>query len=192
MSCFMRVTPCVVRQKHRPKAQGAIVCRAFSNTLLNGNQEEFIPLRLTGSIQQNWHDDRAHLRALWRFGLVGWLLIKINYRPIPHESISYSNCYEHTFGIVGLCPPRAPFSVAFTMPPTPRLSGLPLEVDMPLCPERLIAPHCPSSCASACSAWGSQKVMSMAWYRSMAALERRGLAHHGWSGCRADPGRRRG
>jgi hypothetical protein len=64
MSCFMRVTPCVVRQKHRPNAQGAIVCHPFSNALLNGNQEEFIPLRLTGSIQQTWHNDRAHLRAL--------------------------------------------------------------------------------------------------------------------------------
>src|ERR1051325_9596510 len=28
--------------------------------------------------------------------------------------------------------------------------------------------HCPSACASAASAWGSQKVMSIARYRSMA------------------------
>ena len=43
-------------------------CRAFSYAHLNGNYEEFIPLHLTGIIQQHWHDDRAHLRALLRFG----------------------------------------------------------------------------------------------------------------------------
>jgi hypothetical protein len=43
-------------------------CRAFSYAHLNGNYEEFIPLHLTGIIQQDWHDDRAHLRALFRFG----------------------------------------------------------------------------------------------------------------------------
>jgi hypothetical protein len=42
-------------------------CRAFSYAHLNGNYEEFIPLHLTGIIQQDWHDDRAHLRALLRF-----------------------------------------------------------------------------------------------------------------------------
>src|SRR5215472_5021533 len=30
--------------------------------------EEFIPLHLTSIVQQDWHDDRAHLRALLRFG----------------------------------------------------------------------------------------------------------------------------
>ena len=39
-------------------------CRAFSYAHLNGNYEEFIPLHLTGIVQQDWHDDRAHLRAL--------------------------------------------------------------------------------------------------------------------------------
>ena len=43
-------------------------CRAFSYAHLNGNYEEFIPLHLTGIIQQDWHDDRGHLRALLRFG----------------------------------------------------------------------------------------------------------------------------
>jgi hypothetical protein len=43
-------------------------CRAFSYAHLNGNYEEFIPLHLTGIVQQDWHDDRAHLRALLRFG----------------------------------------------------------------------------------------------------------------------------
>ena len=42
-------------------------CRAFSYAHLNGNYEEFIPLHLTGIVQQDWHDDRAHLRALLRF-----------------------------------------------------------------------------------------------------------------------------
>ena len=43
-------------------------CRAFSYAHLNGNYEEFIPLHLTGIVQQDWHDDRGHLRALLRFG----------------------------------------------------------------------------------------------------------------------------
>jgi hypothetical protein len=43
-------------------------CRAFSYAHLNGNYEEFIPLHLTGIIQQDWHADRTHLRALLRFG----------------------------------------------------------------------------------------------------------------------------
>jgi hypothetical protein len=43
-------------------------CRAFSYVHLLGNYEEFIPLHLTGQMQQDWHDDRAHLRALLRFG----------------------------------------------------------------------------------------------------------------------------
>jgi hypothetical protein len=43
-------------------------CRAFSYAHLTGSYEEFIPLHLTGIIQQDWHDDRAHLRALLRFG----------------------------------------------------------------------------------------------------------------------------
>ena len=43
-------------------------CRAFSYAHLNGNYEEFIPLHLTGIVQQDWHDDRGHLRALFRFG----------------------------------------------------------------------------------------------------------------------------
>src|SRR5262249_31346406 len=34
----------------------------------------------------------------------------------------------------------------------------------------VIVPHCPSTCASAASAWGSQNVMSMARYRSMAVV----------------------
>jgi hypothetical protein len=42
-------------------------CRAFSYAHLSGNFEEFIPLHLTGIVQQDWHDDRAHLRALLRF-----------------------------------------------------------------------------------------------------------------------------
>jgi hypothetical protein len=42
--------------------------RAFSYVHIFGNFEEFIPLHLTGLAQQDWHDDRAHLRALLRFG----------------------------------------------------------------------------------------------------------------------------
>jgi hypothetical protein len=42
--------------------------RAFSYVHLFGNYEEFIPLQLNEIVEQNWHDDRAHLRALFRFG----------------------------------------------------------------------------------------------------------------------------
>jgi hypothetical protein len=42
--------------------------RAFSYVHLFGNYEEFIPLHLMEIAQQDWHDDRAHLRALLRFG----------------------------------------------------------------------------------------------------------------------------
>jgi hypothetical protein len=42
--------------------------RAFSYVHLFGNYEEFIPIHLTALAQQDWHADRAHLRALVRFG----------------------------------------------------------------------------------------------------------------------------
>src|SRR5215471_12116586 len=42
--------------------------RAFSYVHLFGNYEEFIPIHLTSLAQQDWHDDRAYLRALLRFG----------------------------------------------------------------------------------------------------------------------------
>jgi hypothetical protein len=42
--------------------------RAFSYVHLFGNYEEFIPMHLTELAQQDWHGDRAHLRALLRFG----------------------------------------------------------------------------------------------------------------------------
>lgn len=43
-------------------------CRAFSYVHLFGNLEEFIPRHLAGFVQKDWHDERAHLRALFRFG----------------------------------------------------------------------------------------------------------------------------
>jgi hypothetical protein len=42
--------------------------RAFSYVHLFGNYEEFIPIHLMALAQQDWHADRAHLRALVRFG----------------------------------------------------------------------------------------------------------------------------
>jgi len=42
--------------------------RAFSYVHLFGNFEEFIPLHLVEVAERDWHDDRAHLRALFRFG----------------------------------------------------------------------------------------------------------------------------
>jgi hypothetical protein len=43
-------------------------CRAFSYVHLLGNFEEFVPRHLSGIVERNWHGDRAHLRALLRFG----------------------------------------------------------------------------------------------------------------------------
>jgi|SRR5215470_1745436 len=43
-------------------------CRAFSYAHLLGNFEEFVPLHLTRTVEHDWHADRAHLRALFRFG----------------------------------------------------------------------------------------------------------------------------
>jgi hypothetical protein len=42
-------------------------CRAFSYAHLLGNFEEFAPPHLGGIVEQDWHDDRARLRALLRF-----------------------------------------------------------------------------------------------------------------------------
>jgi hypothetical protein len=43
-------------------------CRAFSYVHLLRNFEEFAPPHLAGSAADGWHDDRARLRALFRFG----------------------------------------------------------------------------------------------------------------------------
>jgi hypothetical protein len=43
-------------------------CRAFSYVHLLGNFEEFIPLHLSDGVPGAWQRDRAHLRALLRFG----------------------------------------------------------------------------------------------------------------------------
>jgi len=40
--------------------------RAFGYVHLFGNYEEFIPMHLAEFAQQDWHADRAHLRALRR------------------------------------------------------------------------------------------------------------------------------
>jgi len=42
--------------------------RAFSYVHLFGNYEEFIPIHLMGLAGQDWHNERAQLRALLRFG----------------------------------------------------------------------------------------------------------------------------
>jgi hypothetical protein len=42
--------------------------RAFSYAHLFGSYEEFIPLHLAAVAGQDWHDERARLRALLRFG----------------------------------------------------------------------------------------------------------------------------
>ena len=67
------VPPSWVRTQHlaflNERAQQTLNhVRAFSYVHLFGNYEEFIPIHLTGLAQQDWHADRAHLRALLRFG----------------------------------------------------------------------------------------------------------------------------
>ena len=42
--------------------------RAFSYAHLLGNYEEFIPLQMAEVAARDWHDDRARLRGLFRFG----------------------------------------------------------------------------------------------------------------------------
>jgi len=42
--------------------------RAFSYAHLFGNFEEFVPLHLVEIAERDWYGDRAHLRALFRFG----------------------------------------------------------------------------------------------------------------------------
>jgi len=42
--------------------------RAFSYVHLLGNYEEFIPVQMAEVASQDWHDDRARLRQLLRFG----------------------------------------------------------------------------------------------------------------------------
>jgi hypothetical protein len=42
--------------------------RAFSYAHLLGNYEEFIPLQMAEVAGRDWHDDRARLRGLFRFG----------------------------------------------------------------------------------------------------------------------------
>ena len=62
-----------VRTQHLPFLNGQEQrtlshIRAFSYVHMFGNFEEFIPLHLNAIAQRDWHDDRAHLRALLRFG----------------------------------------------------------------------------------------------------------------------------
>ena len=42
--------------------------RAFSYAHLLGNYEEFIPVQMSEVAEQDWHDDRSRMRALFRFG----------------------------------------------------------------------------------------------------------------------------
>jgi hypothetical protein len=64
---------------------------------------------------------------------------------------------------------RIPYPGAYTIPSTILFAGLLGGEDKYLCQGSRIIPHCPSTYASAASAWGSQKVISMARYSSMAA-----------------------
>jgi hypothetical protein len=53
--------------------------------------------------------------------------------------------------------------------PTPWLADLPLEDGKHLYPAGLLGPYDPSTCVSAASACGSQKVIAMARYSAVAA-----------------------
>jgi hypothetical protein len=68
--------------------------RAFSYAHLFGNFEEFIPLHLVEIAERDWHDDRAHLRALFRFGDEE---MKHQELMLRAESVLEASC-GHTFG----------------------------------------------------------------------------------------------
>jgi hypothetical protein len=69
-------------------------CRAFSYVHLLGNYEEFIPLHLTGVVQQDWHGDRGHLRALLRFGEE-----EMKHQQLFHEAeTALERVVGHSFG----------------------------------------------------------------------------------------------
>ena len=70
--------------------------------------------------------------------------------------------YRHVFGIVVVLS-REPYPSAAAMPHN-IVSRSPLEEGKYICQDGLIVPHCLSTCASAVSAWGSQKVISIARY----------------------------
>ena len=75
--------------------------------------------------------------------------------PIPHESALDAMVYRYVFGIVVILSREALFP------------GL-LRAKGKHSASMAIGPYYSSTCASAASVWGSQKVMSMARYRSMA------------------------
>ena len=88
---------------------------------------------------------------------------------IPHESDLHSRAYEHTPDMVGICSTGALFpGRSGDAPLTTMARGLLLEGGTRRCQNRIRVHYCPSTCASAASVWGSQKVMSMARYISMA------------------------
>ena len=93
----------------------------------------------------------------------------MHFLPILHESSLHSIAYRHTSSIVGTFFTVGAFSRRLCDAPTQWLAGLSLEEGKSLCQDGLIVPHCLSTCASVTSAWGSQKVMSIVWYNTMAA-----------------------
>jgi hypothetical protein len=67
-----------------------------------------------------------------------------------------------------MCSAGDSFAWCFGDTPTTLLAGLVLEQRKDLDYDGLVVHHRPSTCSSAASAWGSQKVISMARYSSMA------------------------
>jgi hypothetical protein len=68
--------------------------RAFSYAHLFGNFEEFVPLHMVEMAERDWHGDRSHLRALFRFGDEE---MKHQELMLRAEAVLEASC-GHTFG----------------------------------------------------------------------------------------------
>ena len=66
--------------------------------------------------------------------------------------------------MVGICSAKDSFARRLGNAPTMLLAGLLLEEGKRRCQDGIIVHYQPSTCASAASAWGSQKVISIARY----------------------------
>jgi hypothetical protein len=71
---------------------------------------------------------------------------------------------------IGMHSTGDPFSWRLGNAPTPLLAGLLLKEGKGFCQEGRIGHYYPSTCANAASVCGSQKIMSMVRYKSMATL----------------------
>src|SRR6266581_3644712 len=86
----------------------------------------------------------------------------------PMKALHTQWVMAHTSRIVELCSAGGSFAWRFGDAPTTLLAGLVRKEGKHLCQEGIIVHYRSSTCASAASAWGSQNVISMARYISIA------------------------